>query len=142
MHGAFLVVPTPWCLGCGLGDLLPTVGAPGGGLERRLELLLQENSPNCPQVSLYFHFFFLRNSSCSILRSIQGRAHPLTMTTSPARLGDCPGQGPTQPNSHSPQLVHMVSVGLPLRLYWPPCNSSNQVSLGAAQIFFGRGGSH
>ena len=66
--GAFHSAHSPRCLGFGLDALHTPAGAPGGWVERRLEMLLQENSPNCPPVSLaFFSLFFLRKSSCSIL---------------------------------------------------------------------------
>ena len=72
--------------------------------------------------------------------SIQGIACPLTQPTSPARPG-LSGSGPhmaqlsTLPSQHtqSPWVYHFVLIPL-------PATSSNQVSLGAAQALFGRGG--
>ena len=86
--------------------------------------------------------FFLRNPPAQSCHSIQGRACPLTQPTSPARPGTFRVRTPHSPTLNSPQLAPTVSVGLPLCPYSPPCDSSNQISLGAAQALFGRGGSH
>ena len=85
---------------------------------RRLELLLQENSPNCPQVS------FSENPPAQSCSSIQGRACPLTQPTSPARPGTVWVRDPTRPNSQlspagypqSPCVYHTLSLFPSLRL--------------------------
>ena len=46
-HRAFSGAHSPWCVGCGLGAPPTLAGASRNWVERRLELLLQENSPNC-----------------------------------------------------------------------------------------------
>ena len=89
-------------------------GVLGSQVERRLELLLQGNSPKCPRGS----FSFWENplaQSCDSLHIRKG-------LSSPATLGTLQVRAPLGPTLNSPQLVHMVSVGLPLRPYSPPCD--------------------
>ena len=83
---------------------------------RRLELLLQENSPNCPQVS------FSENPPAQSCSSIQGRACPLTQPTSPARPGTVWVTAPHGPTLNSVQLAPTVLGGLPLCPYSSPCD--------------------
>ena len=97
---------SPWCLGFGLlPPTTPQERQVGCRVQRRLELLLQGNSPKCPRGS----FSFLENSPAQSRCSIQGRACPLTQPTSPARPGTV-------------QSAPTVSMCLPLRPYSPPCN--------------------
>ena len=97
-RGALSLMPrmcaSPQCFGFGLDVLHIPKGVRGGRVERRLELLLQENSPNRPSV-----FFFLRKSSCSILllHTRKGLSSHTAQLSSSTR--DCPGQGPARPNS-------------------------------------------
>ena len=84
-HGAFVVStlpgscglrPSEMCTLPGASELGPEAphtpaGVPGGQVERRLELLLQESSPKCPRVS----FSFWENhpaQSCHSLRTRKG----------------------------------------------------------------------
>ena len=79
--------------------------------------------PKLPLSVSFFHFFFLRKSSCSILLLYtQRRACPVTQPTSPARLGTVQVRAPHCPTLNSPQPAHTVSVGLPLGPYSPPCD--------------------
>ena len=54
--------------------------------------------------------------------SVQGKACPLTQPTSPARPGTVWVRVTHGPTLYSPQPAPMVSVGLPLRPYSPPCD--------------------
>ena len=109
---------SPWCFWFGLDAPYTLEGAPGSRVERRLELLLQENSPNCPRVS----FSFWENPPPQSCCSIQGRACPLTQPTSPATLGTVWVRAPHGPTLNSPQPVPTVCVCLPFRPYSPPCD--------------------
>ena len=95
-----------------------------------------------PQSSSEGLFLFgkilLLKSCCSI----QGRACPLTQPTSPASPGTVWVRALHGPTLNSPHPTHTVSVGLPDFILIPlPVTSNNQVSLGAAQTLFVRGGS-
>ena len=107
----------------------------GSRVERRLEMLLQGCSPKCPPGS----FSFWENPPAQSYGSLlQGRACPLAQPTSPARLGTVRVRDQHSPTLNSPwpvPMLHLVLIPL-------PATSSNQVSLGAAQALFGRGGSH
>ena len=142
---------SPWCLGFGL-DAPHTLAAGvwGGGVagwpgeeEAGAGSAAAGEFPKVIRVSLFFHFFFLRKSSCSILpvhtrKGLSSHTAHLSSYT-----WDCLGQGPTRSNSQlSPADAHSLCgftqfVFIPLH-----ATSSNQVSLGAAQALFGRGGSH
>ena len=70
----------------------------------------------------FFHFFFLRNSSCSVLllHTRKGLSSHTAHLSSYTR--DCPGQGPTWPNSQlSPASVQGL-CGFTTRPYSPPCD--------------------
>ena len=54
--------------------------------------------------------------------SIQGRVCPLTQPTSPARPGIVQVRAHHGPTLNCPQPAHMVSMGLPLHPYSPPCD--------------------
>ena len=54
--------------------------------------------------------------------AVQGRAYPLTQPTSPARPGTVRVRVTNVPNFNSSQLVPVVSLGLPLCPYSPPCD--------------------
>ena len=110
---------------CGLRSLRVTLspvhipaGVLGSRVQRRLELLLQENSPKCPQVS----FSFWENPLAHSCRSIQGRACSLTQPTSPTRQGTVRVRAPHGPTLNCPQSAPTVSVILPLHPYSPPCD--------------------
>ena len=126
------------CFGFGLNAPHTPMRGPSGQVERKLELLLQENSPKCPRGS----FSFWKNPPAQSCHSIQGRAYPLTQLTSPARPGIV-WSGPHMAQlsilpswpPQSPWVYHFILIPLPV-------TSSNQVCLGAAQALFGRGGSH
>ena len=94
------------------------MGALASPVERRLELLLQESSPKCPQGS----FSFLGKSSCSIL-PLHTRKGLSSHTAHLSRYSRtvCV-RAPHTPTLNSPQLVPTVSVGLPLCPYSPPCD--------------------
>ena len=104
-----------------LGSIFPTAPQEcwvGGCVEWRLELLVQENSPNCPRGS----FSFWENPPAQSWHSIQGRACPLTQPTSPARPGTIWVTAPNGPTLNFPQVVPTVSVCLPLHPYSSPCD--------------------
>ena len=76
-----------------------------------------------PSVS-FFHFFFLKNSSCSSL-VLHVSAWPLTKPTSPTRLGTIQVRVPLGPILNSPQLATTVSLGAhspPVCLPLFPCS--------------------
>ena len=98
---------SPWCLGFGLDTPQSPAGALGSQVERRLELLLQENSPKCPRGS----FSFSENPPAQSCRSIQGRACLLTQPTTPTRLGTVQVRAPHGPALNSPQPAPTFSVG-------------------------------
>ena len=76
-------------------------------MERRLELLLQGNSPKYPRGS----FSFGEKSSCSILWLPPYKEGPVLSHSPPIQLGrGWPGQDSTQPNS---QLSSSSALGLP-----------------------------
>ena len=111
----------------------------GGRVERRLALLPQGNSPKCPHGS----FSFWENPHAQSCHSIQGRVCPLSHSP-PLQLdqgmsvsGPHTTQLSTLPSRHPQSLCvyHFVLIPFPATL-------SSQVSLGAAQALFGRGGSH
>ena len=83
--------------------------------------MLQGNSPTCSRGS----FSFWENPpalSYPAAPAVQGRACPLTQPTSPSRPGTVQVRVAHGPTLNSPQPVPMVSVGLPLCPYSPPCN--------------------
>ena len=92
----------------------------GGRVERRLELLLEGNAPICPGGSFSFGEIILLLNP--VAPSIQGRACPLTQPASPARPGAVWVRIAHGPTFNSPQPAPVVSVGLPLPPYSPPCN--------------------
>ena len=113
---------------CTLPQVVPVVSAPsemrctqspkGGGVERRLELLLQGNSPKCPRGS----FSFWEKSSCLILWLPPYKEGPDVSHSPPLQLG-CPHQDRTHgPTCNSPQPATAVSLGFPLHPYSPPCD--------------------
>ena len=111
-------------------------------VERRLELLLQENSPNCPQVSFFFFFFFekilLLNPDAPYKEGpVLSHSPPLQLERGPSRSGPDMAQLSTLPSLCPQSLWDYHFILIPL-----PATSSNQVSLSAAQTLFGRGGSH
>ena len=85
----------------------PLVGAcslsppKGGGVERRLELLLQGNSPKCPRGS----FSFWEKSSCSILWLPLYKEGPVLSHSPPLQLG----RGLSGSGSHTAQLSTLLS---------------------------------
>ena len=98
--------------------------------------------PKLPLVSLFFHFFFLRNSSCSILllhtrKGLSSHSPPLQLDWGLSGSGPLTAQFSILPSWHTWSLWVYHFILIPL-----PATSSNQVSLGAAQTFFGREGSH
>ena len=132
---------------CSLSSLLDEVRAlpgqcaesqTGGGVERRLELLLLGHSPKCPQRV----FFFLGKSSCSILWLPPYKEGPVLSHSPPLQLG----RGLSRSGSHTSQLSTLLSqcpwspwvyhfVLIPL-----PATTGNQVSHSVAWAFFDRGG--
>ena len=109
----------------------------GGRVDRRLELLLQGNSPKCPRGS----FSFWEKSSCSLLCLPPYKEGPVLSHSPPLQLG----QGLSGSGSHaaqlstllgqhpwSPWVFHFVLIPLPVTL-------SNQVSHSVVQALFGRG---
>ena len=92
----------------------------GGGVERRLELLLQGNSLKCPRGSFSFWENILLLNP--VAPSVQGKACPLAQPTSPARPGVVRVRIPGGPTFNSPQPVPEVSLGFPLHPYSPPCD--------------------
>ena len=93
-------------LGCDCGDFCATSAVPCG-LESGCCRRILQNSPQC----LFFHFFFLRNSSCSSCCSIQGGTCPLTQPTSPTTPGSVRVRARQGPVLNSPPPSHIVSVG-------------------------------
>ena len=98
----------------------------GGGLEWRLELLLQGNSPKCPRG----FFSFWEKSSCSILWLPPYKDGPVLSHSPLLQLG----RGLSGSGSHTAQLSTLfsqrpqVSLGLPLSPLPLPATSGNQVS--------------
>ena len=91
----------------------------GDWVERRLELLLQGNSPKCPRGS----FSFGEKSSCSILWLPLYKEGRVLSHSRPLQLDqDCPGQDRTRATFNSPQPAPVVSLGFPLCPYSPPCD--------------------
>ena len=114
-------VLSPWSFRFGVHTHHSPVGALSSWVERRLELLLQESSLNCPGGS----FCFWENPPVQSCCSIHGRACPLTQLTSPTRPG-MSGSGPhTAQLSTIPHRRPVVFVGLPLRPYCPYSPSCN-----------------
>ena len=151
-------VYSPWCLGCVLGGpprciLSPVpriwawcsphpTGVLGTRVERRLELLLQENSSNCPWVSLFslFHFekFLLLNPATPYKKGpILSHSPPLQLEWGLSGSGPHTAQLSTIPSHclQSPWIYHFVLIHLLV-------TSSNQVFLSAAQTLFCGGGSN
>ena len=107
---------------------------------RRLEWLLQKNSPNCPQVSLFslflFEKFLLLNPATPYKEGpVLLHNPPLQLDRGLSRSGPITAQLSTVPSLHTwfPWVYHFILIPLPV-------TSSNQVSVGAAQTLFGRGG--
>ena len=84
--------------------------------------------PKLPPSVFFLTFSFWEIPPAHSCRSIQGRTCPLTQPTSPTRLGTVLVRAPHVTTLNSPQLVHRVSMGLPLHPYSPPATSTNQVS--------------
>ena len=110
----------------------------GGWVERRLELLLQRNSPKCSRGS----FSVWGKSSCSLLWLPLYKEGPVLSHSPPLQLG----QGLSGSGSHAAQLSTLLSqcpwspwvfhfILIPL-----PATSGNQVSHTVARALFGRGG--
>ena len=93
---------------------------------------------SAPQGLCFFGKILLLNPAAP---SLQGRACPLTQPTSPARPRTFRVRAPHSSTLKSPQLAPMVSVGLPLRPYSPPCDFKQPGLSQADQALFGRGGS-
>ena len=113
---------TPWSLGallvaghpplggaCSLSSLRDEVRTVpmGGRVERRLELLMQGNSPQCPRGS----FSFWEKSSCSFLWLPPYKEGPVLSHSPPLQLG----QGLCRSGSHTAQLSTCLGqhLGLP-----------------------------
>ena len=77
----------------------------GGWVERRLELLLQGNSQSAPEGLFLFGKILLLNPEAPY------KEGPVLSLSPPLQLDwDCPGQGPTWPNSQfSPASAHSLS---------------------------------
>ena len=142
-----LCVHSPWCLGCFLRSLrglhfpwclifwldAPHTPAdvPGGWVERRLELLLQEKFQNCPWVSLFFTFSFweiftFNPASPYSEGPVLSHSPPVQLDQGLSGSGPLTAQLSTIPSQRTQSLwvYHFVLIPLPV-------NSSNQVSLGA-----------
>ena len=87
---------------------------------------MQENSPNCPRVSLFFFFksLFLFKKFLLLNPATPYKEGPVLLNSAPLQLGPgLSGSGPhmaqlsTLPSRHPP-----VSVGLSLHPYSPPCH--------------------
>ena len=96
-----------------------SAGRACGVVERSLELLLQGNSPKCPQGSFSF-WEHPHAQSCGFLH--RRSTCPLTHPTSPARLGLSRSVSHMAQLSTLPSRRPGVSVALPLRPYSPPCD--------------------
>ena len=157
---AFSGAHSPWCLRCSPGVPLRCVfslvsqmwahcspypcGNVHSWLERRLELLLQENSPNCCQVSLSLSFFFplflfekflLLNPAAPYKEGpVLSHSPPLQLEQGLSRTDMAQLSTLSSRCTRSLWVYYFVLIPL-------PATSSNQVSLGAAQTLFGRGGS-
>ena len=114
----------------------------GGRVERRLELLMQGNSPKCPRGS----FSFWEKSSCSILwlppckeGLVLSHSPPLQLVRGLSGSGSHVAQLSTllsqRPRLWSPWVYHFVLIPL-------IATSGNQVSHSVAQALFVRGGGH
>ena len=119
MHGAFCGAHSPWCLwsqaprgvyspqcfGFGLDAPHTPTGVSGCWVERRLKLMLQQNSPKCPQGSFFGGAGNLPAQSCGSLCTRKCLSSHTAHFSSYSR--DCPGQGRTGPNSQlSPSSAH------------------------------------
>ena len=115
-----------------LGSVPPktATGAPCSQVERRLELLLQKNSPNCPQVSLFFFSLFLFEKIFLLNPAFTYKGGPVLSHSPPLQLDwGLSGSGPdtsqlsTLPSqcTRSPWVYHFVLIPL-------PATSSNQIS--------------
>ena len=91
-----------------------TVPPMGGGMERRLELLLQGNSPKCPRGS----FSFWEKSSCSILWLPLYKEGPDLSHSPPLQLG----RGLSGSGSHAAQLSTLLGQRL-----WSPGFSTSSL---------------
>ena len=109
------------------------MGALGNQVERRLELLLQEDFPKCPRV-----LFFLLEKILVLNPAAPYTDGPVLSHSSPLQLDwGLSGLGPhmfqfsTLPSWHpqSPCVYHFVLIPL-------LATSSNQISLGTAQALF------
>ena len=111
----------------------------GGWVERRLELLLQENSPNCPRGGLLlFEKILLLNPAAPCKEGpVLSHSPPLQLDWGLSGSGPHTAQLSTLPSQCPQSLCVYHFVLLPL-----PATLSNQVSLGAAQALFGRRESH
>ena len=113
-------------------------GVPGGHVERRLELLLQENSPKCPESLFLFEKIFLLNPAAPYKEgSVLSHSPPLQLDWGLSGSGPNTAQLSTLPSCCSQSLWVYHFILTPL-----PATSNNQVSLGGAQNLFGRGGSY
>ena len=109
-------------------------------MERRLELLLQGNSPKCPRGS----FSFWEKSSCSLLWPSPYKEGPDLSHSPPLQLG----RGLSGSGSHAAHLSTLLGQ----RLWSPwvflfvliplPVTSGNWVSHSIAQALFGSRGVH
>ena len=116
---------SPWGFGCGRRAFRATGRAPHGwevlGVQRPGQLL-QENSPNSHQESLFS--LFLCEKFLLLKPLLHTRAWHLTQSHFPPRPGTIRvriGHDPTLPSWHPQSLwVHTAPVCLPLRPYSPP----------------------
>ena len=136
-----------WDLGCERGGFRATEGALRVWVGRKPGQVLQQNSSNIRGMSLFqlylFEKFLLLNPAApykegpALLLSPPFQLDPGLSRSGPSRtqLSALPSRHPQSPWCTQPPCVyHFVLIPLPV-------TSSNQVSPGAAQTLFGRGGS-
>ena len=100
-----------------------TKGVPCGWVGRRLQRLLQENSPNCPQVFLFEKFCLLNPASPYKEGPVLSHSPPLQLDQGLSWSGSDTAQLSTLPSQHTWSLwvYHFVLIPLPVA-------SSKQVS--------------
>ena len=131
------VVSAPSMMRCGHSPVDGHSLWRGGGVKRRLVVLLQGNSPMCPRGSSFGKILRFN----PVVPSVPGTACPLTQPTSPARSGTGWVRVTHVPTFNSPQPASSVSLGLPLRPYSPP-NDLRQPGLSqccSSLVWQGRG---
>ena len=122
VSGPSEVCTLPRCLRCEVSAPTPPWEHRVTGCRGGWSCCCRRIPQTAPECLFFFFFFFLRNSSCSILLPHTRKGLSSHRPTSPARPGTVRVRAWHRTSLKSPLQVYMVSVGLPLRPYSPPCN--------------------